>query len=223
MASIYKRGSVYWISYVIGGVRVSKSLDTGNYRKAMEIKEQYEAAKTAGILPVPSNTPIGPFLQALCDYWRKTKRGKGAENDIGRLRVIFGPCCDALRLRPHTPREFLNRPYKQIEFNDVKSGCFIPARKLEDITPEAISRYLENRVVNEGIQGKTANHLRITLKGSRGRALAAQNGRTRHSYKPEAPSRVAGLPPPSEGHVVLQFANGHAMEPRQPFGPSSSC
>ena len=165
MASIYKRQRAYWVSYMVGGRNVCRSLGTANAREAEELKRKYEALNANGLLPQPSNTPIGPFLQSLCAFWRQTRGGKSAENDIGRLRRIFGPCCEALKLRSHTPHSFRTRRYEILSAADARSGRYLPVRKLEDLTPEAIARYLERRVVHDGIVGKTANHLRIVLSG----------------------------------------------------------
>lgn len=163
MASIYKRGDTWWIAYRIGGKNICHSLDTNNARVAEEQKLQYEALKVNGLIPLPSNTPIAPFMAALCEYWRMTKTPKSAENDIGRLRGIFGPCCDAMKLRPHTPHAFKNQQYDTITAEDVRTGRYLPVRRLEDLTPQAINRYLQHRMVRDHLGGKTINHIRGIL------------------------------------------------------------
>ena len=163
MATIYRRKNIWWISYRIGGRNVAHSLKTGNARVAEEKKRQYDALKTNGLIPVPSITPLAPFLQTLCEFWRATKRGKGAENDIGRLRRIFGPCCEALKYRSHTPKAFKTANYEQMDAQERTTGRYLPVRKLEDITPDAVNRFLQKRLVQDGLQAKTVNHLRITL------------------------------------------------------------
>ncbi len=43
MASIYKRGKIWWIHYLIGGKSVSRSLKTTSGRTALEKKMKLEA------------------------------------------------------------------------------------------------------------------------------------------------------------------------------------
>jgi len=103
MATIYLRGKTWWISYSVGRKRIQRSLKTTNAREAEEYRKQYSAAETINLLPEPSSTPIGPFLHDLCEYWRKTRKGKGAASDIGRLRQFFGPVARPWSIR-HEPR-----------------------------------------------------------------------------------------------------------------------
>lgn len=62
MASIYKRGRIWWIHYLVAGKSVSRSLRTTNERVALEKKTRIEALETVDQLPRPSSTPIEPFL-----------------------------------------------------------------------------------------------------------------------------------------------------------------
>ena len=103
------------------------------------------------------------MIESLAAFWRRTRRGKSAENDIGRLRRIFGQCCGSLKIRKHTPRIFRNAKYASLEVADARSGQFIPARRLEDVTPTAISRYLQHRLIHDRLSAKTVNHLRAVL------------------------------------------------------------
>ena len=98
MASIYKRGKVWWIHYLLGDKSVSMSLRTTNERVALEKKKKFEALDVIGQLAVPSKTPIVPFLQSFCEFLKKTRTRKSAKNDISYLRSFFGPCCKELEL-----------------------------------------------------------------------------------------------------------------------------
>jgi integrase len=158
MASIYRRGKTFWITYRVGGKNVCHSLNTNNGREAVEMKKRFEALKTNGLLSKPSSTPIGPFLQALCEYWRKTREGKGAETDIGRLRGVFGQRCEAMKLRKHTPQEFRDRS-KAFDL----AGLYLPVKKLEDVTTAAITAHLKSRFMDGQVSGKTANKIRGVL------------------------------------------------------------
>ena len=97
MASIYKRGRIWWIHYLIGGKSVSRSLRTSNERVALEKKKRLEALEVTGQLPKPSNTPVEDFLQSFCEFLRRTRTRKSVKNDISYLRMFFGPRCPALQ------------------------------------------------------------------------------------------------------------------------------
>jgi hypothetical protein len=94
MASIYRRGKTWWMKYYVGGKAVRRSLKTRNAREAREICEQYSAAEKIGLLAEASSTPIRPFLQDLCEYWKRTRKPKGATNRMlcsGVASVTVGP------------------------------------------------------------------------------------------------------------------------------------
>lgn len=165
MASIYRRGKTFWISYRIGGKNQCHSLHTKSGREANELKKRYEALKTNDLTPQPSNTPIGVFLQDLCEYWRMARESKGAETDIGRLRGIFGQCCEAMKLRRHTPKAFVERAEAA-----GLAGRHLPVKKLEDVTPAATRAHLRSRYMSGEITGKTANKIRAVLSSMFGYA-----------------------------------------------------
>ena len=97
MASIYQRGDVWWIHYLIGGKSVSRSLQTTNAREARVIQKQIEGLEATHQLAAPSNTPLDEFLVSLCAYLKTTRTGKSAKNDISYLRSFFGSDYQALR------------------------------------------------------------------------------------------------------------------------------
>ena len=92
MASIYKRGKVWWIHYLIGGKSVSRSLKTTSGRTALETKKKLEALDVIGQLAEPSNISVVFFLQSFCEFLLSTRTRKSAKNDISYLRSFFGPC-----------------------------------------------------------------------------------------------------------------------------------
>jgi len=64
MASIYKRGKIWWIHYLIGGRSVSRSLRTTSERVALDKKKKLEALDVIGQLAEPSCIPVVNFLQS---------------------------------------------------------------------------------------------------------------------------------------------------------------
>lgn len=106
MASIYKRGKVWWIHYLVGDKSVSRSLKTSSERVTLERKKRIEALDIIGQLDKPSKTPIVPFLQSFCEFLKTTRTYKSAKNDISYLRSFFGSCCPALELGSNVPHKF---------------------------------------------------------------------------------------------------------------------
>ncbi len=163
MASIYKRGHIWWIHYLIGGKSVSKSLRTSNERVALEKKKRLEALEITGQLTKPSNTPVDDFLQAFCEFLWRTRTRKSAKNDISYLRMFFGPRCPALQ-----PGSSVNHRFRV-------SGALVstptpraydravPVRHLEGLSTETISGYIRERIIEDHIAPKTANRIREVL------------------------------------------------------------
>ena len=97
MASIYQRGKVWWIHYLVGGKSVSRSLQTTHQREALATQKQLEGLEVTHQLAAPSSTPIDQFLVSFCAYLKTTRTGKSAKNDISYLRSFFGSDYQALR------------------------------------------------------------------------------------------------------------------------------
>jgi hypothetical protein len=163
MASIYKRGHVWWVHYLVGGKSVSRSLRTGNERVALEKKKRLEALEVTGQLPKPSSTPVDDFLQSFCEFLRRTRTRKSAKNDISYLRMFFGPRCPALQ-----PGSTVNHKFRGGEASVLKAtprtyDRAVPVRHLEELSTEMISEYIRERVVEDHVAPKTANRIREVL------------------------------------------------------------
>ncbi|MFC1636418.1 tyrosine-type recombinase/integrase [Planctomycetota bacterium] len=163
MASIYKRGKIWWIHYMLGDKSVSRSLKTSSERVALEKKKRFEALDVIGQLGQPSKTPIVPFLQSFCEFLEKTRIRKSAKNDISYLRSFFGPCCPALELGSNVPHKF-RRPKQDLpRVLDRQKDRHIPVRRLEQISTEIVSRFIQERLTQDDIKPKTANRIREVL------------------------------------------------------------
>jgi len=96
MASIYRRGNVWWVKFHLKGVRIQQSLNTTHERVAQARKSQIEYRLATGTLVMPSETSVGDFLEGFCQYLRGTRTRKSYKNDISYLRIFFGPVCPSL-------------------------------------------------------------------------------------------------------------------------------
>jgi integrase len=163
MASIYKRGKVWWIHYLVGGKSVSRSLKTTNGRTAAENKKKLEALDVIGQLAEPSNTSLTPFLQSFCEFLMSTRTHKSAKNDISYLRSFFGPCCPALELGSNVPHKFRRKNLKLPQIPDKLKDRHIPVRRLEEISTQMINNFIQTRIICDSIKPKTANRIREVL------------------------------------------------------------
>ena len=117
MASIYKRGKIWWIHYYVGKQSVDKSLKTTSRRVAIDRKKKVEALDLLGQLPSESRTPIEPFLQSFCEYLLATRTAKSAKNDLSYLRAFFGPRCPALELGSHVPQKYRRHGHRLLSLS----------------------------------------------------------------------------------------------------------
>lgn len=163
MASIYKRGKIWWIHYTVGGKSVSRSLKTTNGRVALEKKKRLEALDITDQLVTPSNTPLAPLLQSFGEFLKETRTFKSAKNDLSYLRIFFGPICTVLELGSCVPRKYRRGAQKIPQVTDSMSKRHVPLSRLEDIHPEMVSSFIRERIVNDGISAKTANRFREVL------------------------------------------------------------
>lgn len=162
MASIYRRGNVWWVKFHLKGVRMQQSLNTTHERVAQARKSQIEYRLATGTLVMPSETPIGDFLEGFCQYLIGTRTRKSYKNDISYLRIFFGPICRSLEpgntcnrgkaLRKERPK--VQEPCKS---QRVRIGL------LEELSSEMISQFITRRVQADGISARTANRFREVL------------------------------------------------------------
>ncbi|UCD53528.1 MAG: hypothetical protein JSW27_12910, partial [Phycisphaerales bacterium] len=162
MASIYKRGKVWWIKYHVKGSRVQRSLHTTSERVAKTRRSKLEYDLATNGLVMPSETPVAPFLVDYCEHLRTIRTPKSLKNDLSYLRTFFGPICLALvpgntcnsskTLRKEEPK--LQQPMK---------GRHVRVGLLEEISSGMISHFITRRVREDGISPKTANRQREVL------------------------------------------------------------
>lgn len=164
MAGIYLRGKTWWVRYRVGGQNIQKSLGTSNKREAEALKKKYEAAKVSNLLQTESRTPIRDVLDSLAIHWRMNRPHKSAENDLSRLRRIFGvDACQSLAYPNRTASKFMENTPTPLKRLDRRSGTYLIARTLEEVSSQAISEFLTQYQQEHSVCAKTLNRYRAVL------------------------------------------------------------
>lgn len=160
MASLYRREEWFWIAYYANGEHVQRALGTNDKRIAKEKKKHIEYELSIGELQAASRLPIGTVLQQFCEHLQATRTFKSWKNDVSRLRVFFGPICEALELgiaggwsKTKTPK----RP------TDQYADAHVKVELLEDVSPATINQFIATRIRDDGWSPKTANSTRQVL------------------------------------------------------------
>ncbi|MHC4477812.1 MAG: hypothetical protein ACYTEL_19380 [Planctomycetota bacterium] len=99
MASLKRRGDIYYAQYYVAGRQKRVSLNTGSLRLAREKIRQLESAKFRGEpCPLPTQTRLEDVLTRYVQHIRTFKAPKSAQTDVYYLRQMFGPVCKALQI-----------------------------------------------------------------------------------------------------------------------------
>lgn len=152
MASIFRRGKVWWVKYYHNGQKFSKSLKTKNERVAKARKKELEALQITGQLKTESKTPLKEAVEAFCKHLLATRTKKSAKNELSYLRTIFGQICPSLK------------PSKEIIQRNPKT-LISPVTYLEQLSVQTISEYLDTRATVGKLSPKTVNRIREVLNG----------------------------------------------------------
>jgi integrase len=165
MASIYKRGKVWWIHYLVGGKVVQKSLKTTNEQTALQKKKRVEGLEATGQLDPPTRIPVATFLETYCGYLKERHTERGYRANISYLRNFFGPICSSLEPGPKKRNGQEIKPERKPDKEEPSSADrrHVSVRFLEDITPAMISHFITQKVDNDDVAPKTANRFREVL------------------------------------------------------------
>lgn len=158
MASLKKRGKVYYAQYYQGGKQIRKCLDTESLQIAKEKIRQIESALSRGAeIPLATKTPIAEVVAAYAEYLRSVKLERNAQRDLYYLREAFGPICPAIQLKnPKISEKGKKRP----TLNPPKP---ILANHFEQITTADIAQHIAAQVRTKALAPKTANRFREVL------------------------------------------------------------
>lgn len=161
MASLLKRGDVYYAQVYIGGKQRRRSLQTTSLQIAKEKLRRIETEQAQGNdNPLPTRTPIGEVVGAYIDHIRTKKTAKSAQTDVYYLREAFGACCDQIQI---TSRRVTSKNKKRPRKHGQDQRCKdrpIEADCIEAMTTTQIQQFIDARVRSRGLAPKTANRYR---------------------------------------------------------------
>jgi integrase len=164
VASLIKRGPVYYIQFMVSGKARRVSTGTESLQIAKEKLRQFESATFRNDdLPLPTRTPIADVVGAYVEHVRATKTPKSAQTDIYYLRDAFGPVCEPLRItsRKLNPNRKKKAPKpgqdRRRRAPVIEADCF------EQIMTAQIAAFIAGQVQSRGLAPKTANRYREIL------------------------------------------------------------
>ena len=158
MASLIKRGKVFYAQYMVGKKAKRISLETSSLQVAKDKIRQLESAFYRGNdNPLPTKTPIADVVTNYIEYMRTRKTPRSVERDIYYLRESFGPICPALTLKNSRISLRGKKCPSRHAPQYIEASCF------EQITTADISSFISTRVRRQALAPKTANRYREIL------------------------------------------------------------
>ena len=125
MASLIKRGKIYYAQYSVGNKLKRVSLETDSKQIAKEKIRSLETALFRGDdSPLPTKTPISKVVAAYIEHMRTRKTATSIKRDISYLRETFGPICPDLIIK--NQKNSLNRKkhHNKHPQTYIEANCF---------------------------------------------------------------------------------------------------
>ena len=155
MASLKRRGKIYYAQYYAGNKQKRVCLETTSLQIAKDKIRQIESALVRQVdIPLPTKTPIGEAVEAYIQHMKTMKTARSVVKDMSYLREVFGQVCPSLKIKNEKNS---NRARKNYNRNTI-SVSFI-----EQITTADLASFVSTRVRETGIAPKTANRYREIL------------------------------------------------------------
>lgn len=158
MASLKKRGSVWFVQWYEGDRQRRRSLGTDSLQIAKEKLRRFESGLYRGEdCPLPTRTPIAEVVAGYIDHMRAHRPERSWKRDLSYLRESFGECCPALELTSGRAKKC-----RELRLPEDRRRKLWPiaATHVEEITTAAVSDFLSAQVRAKGLAPKTANRYR---------------------------------------------------------------
>lgn len=158
MASLIKRGNLYYAQYMAGQKAKRISLETSSLQLAKEKLRQLESSLYRGNdNPLPTRTPIATVVTDYIESMRARKTAKSVQRDIYYLRETFGPICPDLTLKNiKISQKGKKRPSSH-------APAYIEANYFEQLTTADFANFISTQVRRKALAPKTANRFREVL------------------------------------------------------------
>jgi len=180
MASLKKRGKIYYAQFCIAGQVSLVSLKTDLLQVAKDKLRNIESALARGTdLPMPTRTPIADVVAPYVEHIKATKTRNGYKVDLWYLRQIFGPICPALGIPTRGKKKHHATPLDKLT-DRLQAACF------EEITTAQVSTFIARMVQTRGLAPKTANRYREIIQRVYNWAIKQRGMRTPNNVNPAA-------------------------------------
>ena len=156
MASIYRRGGKWHIYYRCGGKKYRYALETGNERAARDELKRVEYELSVGKHQVPKKTPLPEFLRSYLAHLLGNISHRHYRSRRSMLRMAFGELIPELSSKATSG-------WKPDPLSRETERIVLKAQFLEDITPAAIARHLDESRNLRDWAPATHNRARETL------------------------------------------------------------
>ena len=162
-----------------------------NPGQALAKQKRLEYELSLGDLHIATKLPLPVVLEVFSKHLKTNRTRKSWKNDISRLRVFFGPVCESLK--PCAPG---GRNTSKV-LKDKYAHAHVKAELLEEITPEAINKFISNRMEQDNWSPKTANLMRQVLHKLFAYAIKHHGFRSRDRRYPNPAAGVDRLREPA--------------------------
>jgi integrase len=148
MASLLRRGNKYYVRVYLNGKQKDISTKTSSLQLAKKVLQKVEYENATGQLGAATRTPVPKLLSDFVAHLKVKHRIKSFNNDLSRLRTIFGPMVPELELahKDKSVGEAEGKPNLPVDQKPPR----LDAEYAEQISPPLINRYLDQRALNVG-------------------------------------------------------------------------
>lgn len=200
MACLRKKGNKYYVKDVVGGKEIWQATKTGDLAEAEQKLRDYISSKNTGsISPFPSKTPLNEILAEFCLNLKNTTRHESYIKDLSRLRNVFGPVCDALKIK----RAAKSRVGEVLEQKPDNSNIIV-VKSLEEITTVHITLFLNRMMADRGTSKKTVNNYREMLHRFFNWAITQMKKRFPGGINPADNIKLHKIPAPEITYLTRQ-------------------
>ncbi len=100
MASLKRRGKIYYAQYYAGNKQKRVNLETSSLQLAKDKIRQIESALVRQVdIPLPTKKPISDVVEDYIQHMRTAKTARSVIKDMSYLREMFGEICPSLKIK----------------------------------------------------------------------------------------------------------------------------